>query len=113
MYFPLVSVILPAYNHEQFIASAVGSVLSQVYQHWELIVIDDGSTDATWRVLESFTDPRIQLHHQSNQGSHAAINRGIELAKGDYVNILNSDDLYSPDRLERLLAVAASHKMPC
>lgn len=113
MYFPLVSVILPAYNHAQFIASAVGSVLSQVYQHWELIVIDDGSTDATWRVLQSFTDPRIQLHHQSNQGSHAAINRGIELAKGDYVSILNSDDLYSPDRLERLLAVAASHKVPC
>jgi glycosyltransferase involved in cell wall biosynthesis len=99
----LVSVIIPSYNHADFIMLAVDSVLSQTHADLELIIIDDGSKDDTLVRLQEFCDPRCQVHHQSNQGAHSAINRGLALAQGDYLTILNSDDIYAPNRLQRLV----------
>ena len=95
-----VSVVIPAYNHERYIAETINSVLSQTYGNYELIIINDGSKDNTEEAALSFKDSRIRYYSQDNQGAHIAINRGIELSTGEYVSILNSDDLYSEDRLE-------------
>jgi len=103
---PPVSIVLPAYNHEAFIAESVDSALAQSFGDFELIVIDDGSTDRTAEIVAGYTDPRIRFLRQDNAGSHVTINRGLELARGRYLAILNSDDRYAPRRLERLVAVA-------
>jgi glycosyltransferase involved in cell wall biosynthesis len=100
---PLVSVIIPAYNHEKFIAAAVESVLQQTCDDLELIVIDDGSQDSTGKIVQSYSDRRLSYTFQENQDAYNTINRGMGMAKGQYVAILNSDDLYTPDRLARML----------
>ena len=100
---PLVSVIIPAYNHERFVGAAVESVLSQTCADLELIVIDDGSRDRTGEVVRSYTDPRLAYYHQENQDAFNTINRGLGLARGEYTAILNSDDVYALDRLQRLV----------
>ena len=98
-----VSVVIPAYNHEQFIAPAIDSVLKQSLQDFELIIVDDGSTDNTASVIKEYSDPRIHYYYQENQDAFNTINRGIGLAQGEYIAILNSDDIYAPDRLQRLV----------
>ena len=98
-----VSVIIPAYNHERFIGAAMESVLDQTYQDFELIVINDGSTDRTGEVIQSYRDERIIYRDQENQDAYNALNRGLGMVNGDYVAILNSDDVYFPDRLRRLV----------
>ena len=100
---PLVSIIIPAYNHEKFIKAAVDSVLGQTVRDLELIVIDDGSTDRTGQIVRGYSDLRLTYYHQENQDAYNTINRGLDLARGQYIAILNSDDVYTPDRLERLL----------
>lgn len=100
---PLVSVIIPAYNHEKFIAEAVESVLGQTMADLELIVIDDGSTDMTGAIVKGYNDPRLSYYYQDNMDAYNTINRGLSLAKGEYISILNSDDVYTLNRLERLL----------
>ena len=100
---PLVSVIIPAYNHERFVGAAVESVLSQTCADLELIVIDDGSRDRTGEVVQSYTDHRLAYYHQENQDAFNTINRGLGLARGEYTAILNSDDVYALDRLQRLV----------
>ncbi|QBQ53522.1 glycosyltransferase family 2 protein [Nitrosococcus wardiae] len=104
---PLVSVIIPAYNHEGYVSSAVESVLGQTHQNLELIVIDDASQDGTWERLQSFQDNRLRLRrHDTNRGADATLNEAMAIAQGEYLAILNSDDAYDPHRLERLLSVA-------
>lgn len=98
-----VSVVIPAYNHERFIGPAVESVLAQTHTDLELIIIDDGSTDRTAEVIHRYQDERIQYVYQENQDAYNALNRGLSLVSGDYVAILNSDDIYTMDRLQRLL----------
>ncbi|WP_041598558.1 glycosyltransferase family 2 protein [Hahella chejuensis] len=95
----LVSVVIPSYNHAHYIREAVESVLSQSYTNLELIVIDDGSSDASLDYLRSVDDPRYTLIEQENAGAHNAINKGLSLAKGDYLAILNSDDIFHRERL--------------
>lgn len=102
---PEISVVIPAYNHERFIGAAVESVLNQTVDDLELIVINDGSTDKTGDVVQSYSDPRIIYRYQENQDAFNTINRGLGMARGRYVAILNSDDIYFPGRLERLLEV--------
>lgn len=96
---PFFSVVIPLYNHERYVLEAIESVLAQTDTDFELIVVDDGSTDGSRAVVEELDDPRISYFFQENQGAHAAINRGIELARGEWVAILNSDDVFRPERL--------------
>jgi glycosyltransferase involved in cell wall biosynthesis len=110
---PLVSVIIPAYNHERFVGAAVESVLEQTCPDFELIVVDDGSTDATAEVVNGYTDSRLHYYYQENQDAYNTINRGINLARGTYISILNSDDMYTPDRLEELVAVCDGKDQVC
>jgi glycosyltransferase involved in cell wall biosynthesis len=96
---PLVSVIIPVYNGEQYLAEAVGSAQSQTYLPVEIIVIDDGSTDATVQVAKQFSSS-IRYYYQSNSGAAAARNQGIRIAKGDYFAFLDADDLWPEDKLQ-------------
>jgi glycosyltransferase involved in cell wall biosynthesis len=100
----LVSVIIPSYNHAEYLPYAIGSVLTQSYQNIELIVIDDGSIDFSVNYLKEFDDPRYSFVCQENQGAHAAINRGLQMASGEYLTILNSDDVFHPNRIQNLIA---------
>ncbi|QTR51532.1 glycosyltransferase family 2 protein [Candidatus Thiothrix anitrata] len=106
-----VSIIMPAFNHAQWVAQAIESVLAQSFGAFELIVIDDASSDATWDVIQSVrhasADGRLQcIRHASNQGAPATINEGLRHAQGEYLAIINSDDVWDVQRLARLLSVA-------
>ncbi len=92
MHQPLITVIMPAFNMERYIAQAVDSVLAQTWEQWELVIINDGSTDRTAAVVARYTDPRIRLVHQPNAGVSAARNHGLDLANGAYVAFLDADD---------------------
>jgi glycosyltransferase involved in cell wall biosynthesis len=105
----LCSIVIPSYNHENYIRRCIDSVLKQSYKNFELIIIDDGSRDSSPEIISSYTDPRIIFVKQENQGAHHAINRGLSMAKGDYLTILNSDDEYHPQRLEKCIAAFSKH----
>jgi len=89
------------------------SVLNQSFENVELLVIDDGSTDRTGEVARGYGDPRVTYIYQENQDAFNTLNRGLHIAKGDFVAILNSDDVYSLDRLERLLKAQEKSKAVC
>lgn len=101
----LVSIIIPCYNGERFLDHALKSVVWQTHQEWECILIDDGSTDASSSVFKSFagSDARFRYHYQSNKGLAAARNAGIELARGDFIQFLDADDVILKEKLERSL----------
>lgn len=106
---PEVSVIIPAYNTEKYLAKAIESVLQQTLDNLEIIIVDDASTDGTVAVAQSFTDPRVKvLVNSENLGAAATRNRAIREATGKWIALLDSDDWYSLDRLEKLLSVADS-----
>jgi glycosyltransferase involved in cell wall biosynthesis len=99
---PLFSVIIPVYNRADVVGDAIRSVLSQSCQDFEIVVVDDGSSDDPHPVAEAFADPRIRFHRQANGGGGAARNAGIDLARGQYVAFLDSDDCYLPDHLQTM-----------
>lgn len=102
---PEISVVIPSYNHADFVGEAVTSVLACSGPDTEVVVVDDGSTDSSRERLAVFADdPRVRIEHQENRGAHAALNRGCALASGRLIFILNSDDAFHPDRIERLAA---------
>jgi teichuronic acid biosynthesis glycosyltransferase TuaG len=96
----LVSVVMPAFNTERYIAQAIRSVLGQTYPHWELIIVDDGSTDNTAGVVRTFKDPRIRYLFQSNAGQSAARNVAVRASNGPLLAFLDSDDLWMSNKLE-------------
>ncbi|MGB3536163.1 MAG: glycosyltransferase [Microcoleaceae cyanobacterium] len=99
---PKVSVILPTYNQEQYISAAIESVLHQTYQDFEIIVVNDASTDRTVDCVQSYTDSRIHLYSlKQNQGESAATNFGIQQAQADWIAILHSDDIFALNKLEK------------
>jgi glycosyltransferase involved in cell wall biosynthesis len=102
---PLVSVIVPLYNHDRFVKRAICSVLDQNFSDLELIVVNDGSKDGSEAQVKIFDDPRIRYFKQPNRGAHSALNRGVRLARGKYIAILNSDDVYHEHRLEQCLKI--------
>ena len=104
---PNVSVVIPAYNAKGFIADAVRSVVDQTYRDFEVIVVDDGSTDGTVTELAAFGD-RVRVHQQANQGVAAARNAGAAMARGGWIAFLDADDLWLPHKLERQLAAGAA-----
>lgn len=104
-----VSVMMPAYNAETYISQAVESVIGQSYERWELIVIDDGSTDRTAEIISQFPDSRIKLIHQKNGGEASARNAALKHAQGDFLAFLDADDLYLPNHLETAVAYLFEH----
>ncbi|WP_255171640.1 glycosyltransferase family 2 protein [Natrononativus amylolyticus] len=101
---PTVSVVIPTYNREEILPRAIDSVLAQTYDDWELLVVDDGSSDDTVDVVRSYEDDRVRcLEHETNQGANAARNTGIDEVEGEYVAFLDSDDAWDETKLEKQL----------
>jgi glycosyltransferase involved in cell wall biosynthesis len=107
---PTVTVLLPAYNAEAWIREAVDSIIHQSLSDFELLVVEDGSTDRTGQILGQYTDARIRLiRHETNRGLIASLNEGLELARGSFVARMDADDLAHPKRLERQVAFMKSN----
>lgn len=107
----LVSIIMPAYNCERFIAEAIRSVLAQTYTEWELLIVDDCSTDKTAEVVASFHDPRIHYQrNEQNMGAALTRNKAIREAKGRYIAFLDADDTWLPEKLEKQIAFMQAQK---
>ena len=101
----LVSIIMPSWNTERFIAEAIQSVIDQTYQNWELLIVDDCSTDNTDEVVASFKDDRIKyFHNEKNSGAALTRNRAMREARGEWIAFLDSDDLWMPEKLEKQIA---------
>ena len=96
---PKISVIIPVYNGERYIKEAIDSVLNQTYENYEIIVINDGSTDNTIKILKNYVN-KIRWKNQENKGVVSAKNSGIKIAKGEYFAYLDADDVFLPDKLE-------------
>ncbi len=105
----LVSIILPAYNAEPFIAEAILSVLKQTYKNWELIIVDDGSTDLTFNVAQSFIDSRIVLLNQKNGGVSKARNAALNVMKGEFFCFVDADDLLPPNCIDEQVRFMLEH----
>lgn len=110
---PVVSVIIPVYNGEKYLKECLDSVIRQSFSHWEMICINDGSTDGSLRILEDFArmDDRIRVLSQDNQGQSAARNAGMRCAQGAYILFLDCDDRLMPDALERLTERAVEDQL--
>ena len=103
---PLVSILIPAYNAQPWIADTIESALGQTWPNKEIIVVDDGSRDQTLSVARQFASKNVSIVTQKNQGAAAARNKALELCRGDYIQWLDADDLLSPDKIERQMEAA-------
>lgn len=104
---PLVSIIIPCFNAEVWVAQTLESALAQTWPHKEIILINDGSRDGSMAVARRFESRGVQVVDQPNQGASAARNHGLRLARGDFIQFLDADDLLSPAKIERQLALLA------
>lgn len=107
----LVSVIIPVYNYERYLAEAIESVLNQTHQQLEVIVVDDGSTDRSGEVAESFADRGVQYCRQVHAGIGPTRNKGVELARGEFLAFLDADDRWPLEKIERQLNAFESDQM--
>ena len=107
---PKVSIIVPIYNVEAYLGQCLDSIRNQTFQDWECLMFSDGSKDDSISIMKSFaeSDPRFKVIEKQNEGYGATCNRGIEMAQGEWVSIVEPDDFISPDMYERLLSSAAS-----
>lgn len=109
---PTISVLMPAYNAELFLADAIGSILQQTFKDFELIIVDDGSTDSTPNILSEFSkkDSRIRIiKNDSNLGIVQALNKGLLVCRGEYIVRMDADDISTPDRLSRQIPFMENH----
>jgi glycosyltransferase involved in cell wall biosynthesis len=107
---PKVTVFIPVYNREQYIGAAINSILAQTFTNYELLLIDDGSTDRSVELMRSYTDPRVRVVcNESNLGIPRTRNKGLQLARGEYIALLDSDDFAYPERLQKQVAFLDSH----
>lgn len=106
---PRVSVILPLYNGERYVAASIASLLSQSFGDFELLVIDDGSTDRSAEIVLSVTDPRVLLVRQQNSGLPSALNKALQIARGEYIARQDHDDLSLPTRLDKQVLYLEQH----
>lgn len=102
---PTVSIITPLYNKAAYIVDTIHSVLSQTYADWEMLIVDNGSTDGSWQQAQQIQDSRIRLLQSPKQGPGAARNYGLNLAQGEWIQFLDADDLLEPNYLEQQLSV--------
>jgi len=103
---PLVSIMMPAYNAGKYIGRAIESVLAQTYENWELIIIDDCSTDNTYEIVASYKDPRIRIFRNDvNVGPGPSRNEAIKYSRGEWLAYLDADDIWLPERLEKILSM--------
>lgn len=101
---PKVSVIMPIYNVERYVERSIRSVLNQTFTDFELILVDDGGNDGSIDICRAIDDQRIRIHSQRNRGLAGARNAGIRIARGEFIGLLDSDDLWHPEKLERHVA---------
>ena len=107
---PLISVLMPVYNAEKYLREAIDSILNQTFSDFEFLIIDDGSSDSTSNIIESYTDPRIRLFkNKKNLGLIATLNKGVSLAKGKYIARMDADDISHPSRLARQFEYLSQH----
>lgn len=106
---PTVSVNMCVYNAEKYLREAVDSILSQTFLDFEFIIVDDGSTDGSACILAGYSDPRIRVFAQANQGIPGARNRALERSRGRYIAVMDADDVSLPERLERQVAFLDAH----
>lgn len=106
-----ISIVLPTFNRAHLIEKALRSVLAQTFQNWELIIVDDGSTDNTFATIESVlrSDPRMRYHYAANRGLAGARNTGVQISSAPFITFLDSDDWYSPEHLELRMQYLAEH----
>ncbi len=102
---PLVSILIPCYNSASWIAETLESALAQTYSKTEIIIVDDGSTDATFEIAKQYARSNLKVIHQENKGQCAAENRAIREAQGNFIQYLDADDLLAPDKIERQIAL--------
>lgn len=105
----MISVVIPLYNKEKLVGRTIQSVLNQTYTDYEVVVVDDGSTDGSVEQVKSFTDPRIRLVSQANAGVSAARNRGIAEARGEHIAFIDADDEWKSDSLAHLVELATKY----
>src|SRR5687768_6478981 len=103
---PLVSILIPAHNAEEWITDTVRSAIAQKWGRWEIIIVDDGSTDRTLELARGFESRSVRVATQDNLGAAAARNHAFSLSQGDYIQWLDSDDLLAPEKLSSQMAVA-------
>src|SRR5438445_7470894 len=101
---PLVSILIPAYNAEEWISYTIRSATAQTWQRKEIIVVDDGSTDRTAEVARRFATKDVSILSTENQGLCAAVNKAYRVCQGDYIQELDADDILAPDKIEKQLA---------
>ncbi len=108
---PLISIVIPVYNAERYLRPAIESMLAQTFTDWEMICLNDGSTDTSGKILEelALSNPRMRVIHQENQGVTATLNRGLSLAVAPLVARMDADDISMPDRLAKQLAFLGDH----
>lgn len=108
----LVSIIMPSWNTGRFIAESIQSVINQTYTNWELLIVDDCSTDNTDEVVAFFNDERIKyFHNEKNSGAALTRNKAIREAQGEWIAFLDSDDLWNPKKLEYQIKFMKKHKL--
>lgn len=100
-----ISVIMPVYNAEQYLGESIKSVLNQSWQNWELIIVNDGSSDQSQGIIDSFTDERIKRVNQDNQGVSSARNKGMKLSEGNFLCFLDADDVFTKDSLKSRMEI--------
>jgi glycosyltransferase involved in cell wall biosynthesis len=98
-----VSIMMPVYNGEKYIESAIQTILDQTYKDWELVIVNDGSTDKTSEILEKIQDNRVKIIYQMNQGEAVARNTALQWMNGEFLSFLDSDDMYFPEFLESMV----------
>lgn len=108
----MISIIMPVYNSEKYISEAIESICNQSYKNWELLIVNDGSTDHTSEIIDDFSkkESRIKVFHRKNEGVSMARNFALNQICGEYVTFIDSDDVYHTDRLKRMLQVFEQHR---
>ena len=108
---PKVAVLMSVYNGEKYLREAINSILSQTFNDFEFLIINDGSTDGTADILKSYTDSRIKIiNNEKNIGLTKSLNKGLKIAKGEYIARQDADDISMPERLKEEVAFLEIHK---